>query len=449
MKRADESREAKLRLTEPLALEDGRAPRLATMTLYSLSAFVLAAVAWASVTDVREITVAPGQLSPSASVHVVQHLEGGIVADVLVRDGEGVEEGQPILKLDPAQASAEHEQLRVRFASLTLQTIRLQAQANGRIPDFGEAGRSQPRLMADQVAVYESELMLRRRERETLTARLMQRRSERDAAINDLKFAEAQAATAREQLAIQERLVREGYGSRRQLLDAQAASHRANGEAAAARGRRVTLNEAVDEAEKAVAEAESTAARRTAEELAKAAAELAEVEQQLAKFTDRVDRLIVRAPTSGLVQEMAPKARGEVIRPGDVVARIVPNAETLRAEVRLNPKDIGHVKVGARADVKVTTFDTATFGSLYGVVESISATTIAGNPNAPAGSEAAQPHYRVIVRLQRMDMGEGALRRPLQPGMVVQAEIITGEKSIVRYMLKPVFRSLDVAFTER
>jgi membrane fusion protein, adhesin transport system len=149
------------------------------------------------------------------------------------------------------------------------------------------------------------------------------------------------------------------------------------------------------------------------------------------------------------VQEIIPKARGEVVKPGEPVARIVPTEYELVAEVRIDPKDSGFVQVGAPADVKFANYDSTLFGTVSGTVEYISATTFMPAGQALPGQPAPEPYYKAVVRLASDHVGTGARRRPIAPGMMVQAGIVTGSKSITRYLLKPVFDSIDVAFTER
>src|ERR1700730_7403332 len=127
-------------LTQPLVLEDGRTPRILSHTLYTLSVFILTIVLWAALCDVREVTLASGQIIPSGQVQNVNHLEGGIVAELLVREGDRVVEGQPLVRLEPIAAASDVEQLQVRRAGLVLQIIRLDAASRGIAPDFGDAG---------------------------------------------------------------------------------------------------------------------------------------------------------------------------------------------------------------------------------------------------------------------------------------------------------------------
>lgn len=168
------------------------------------------------------------------------------------------------------------------------------------------------------------------------------------------------------------------------------------------------------------------------------------------KLADRFDRLLVRAPSDGIVQELSPKSIGEVVKAGDPVARIVPTSRELVAEVRIDPKDSGHVHENADAEIRLLTFDSAIFGSVRGKVDFVSATTFNPPPGqGGTGQNAPEPYYKATIRLLQDHVSSGVNTYPIAPGMVLQAHIQTGSKSIVRYMFKPVFNSLDVAFTER
>jgi membrane fusion protein, adhesin transport system len=437
-------------LTQPLVLEDGRTPRILSHTLYTLSVFILTIVLWAALCDVREVTLASGQIIPSGQVQNVNHLEGGIVAELLVREGDRVVEGQPLVRLEPVAAASDLEQLQVRRAGLLLQIIRLDAASRGITPDFGATGAAHPELAMEQAKLYASTIDQRRQERATLAARLAQRRG--DVATNSaaLETAKLQVPVARGLFDIQSKLIAMGYTQTKIYLEAKSALLRSEGESVIADAKLRTALEAQAEAESALAAADTAALQKFAEERAKASNDVAEIEWQVAKFSDRFERVVVRAPAAGLVQEIVPKAPGEVVKPGEMVARIVPNYE-LVAEVRVDTKDSGYVHVGTRADVKFATYDIALFGTLTGTVDHISPTTFPPQPGQPllAGQSAPEPYYKAIIRLPSNHVGSGTMRRPISTGMVVQASIVTGSKSIMRYLLKPVSNSLDAAFTER
>ena len=161
----------------------------------------------------------------------------------------------------------------------------------------------------------------------------------------------------------------------------------------------------------------------------------------LTKQQDRVESLDLLAPTDGIVQELAFNTVGAVVRSGEIVAQIVPDDRDIVAEVRVQPKDIGHIRVGADAKISVSTFDPYVFGTLDGEVQTISATSFE--------DERGDPYFKVQIELTKNNLDRQGISYPVLPGMVVTADIVTGRKSLARYLLKPVYRSMDVAFSER
>jgi adhesin transport system membrane fusion protein len=438
------------RLTRPLVLEDGRPPRLLVATLLTASGFVIAAIVWGYMTQIREVTVAQGQIVPRGQVQTVQHLEGGIVAEIFVHEGMTVAAEQSLIRLRPEAAISERNQFEARLANLKLQLIRIEAQSRNEIPDFGNLAKEFPDLAVQQEKLYVSSVIQRRQERATLEAKAAQKRSEIPTLNANLESVRAQVEVQQELVSLQDSLQRAGLGARKSWLEAKYVLQRAEGDISNLEGKLVTAREAVVEAETSLAEADAKAIQKLSEERVKAASDLAETEQQLVKLADRFERLLIRAPSNGIVQELTPKSIGEVVRAGDPVARIVPTARELVAEVRIDPKDSGHIHAGADAEIRLLTFDSAIFGSVRGEIEFVSATTFNPPPGQAApGQNSSEPYYKATVRLLQDHVSSGATSYPIAPGMVLQAHIQTGSKSIVRYMFKPVFNSLDVAFTER
>jgi membrane fusion protein, adhesin transport system len=440
------------RLTQPLALEDGRTPRVLVATLVTISSFVIATIAWASVTRVREVTIAQGQILPRGQVQAVQHLEGGIVAEIFVREGSGVKAQQPLVRLRPETSIGERNQYESRRAALKLQLIRLEAQSRNETPEFGELAKEFPNLAMEQEKLYVSAVIQRRQERATLTSKAAQKRGEIVTLTSGVESAKAQVDVQLELVEMQEALKSLGTGSKKSWLEAKSTLQRSEGDWLNLQGKLDTAKEALEEAESSLAEADAKAQQKLSEDRVKAGSDLAETEQQLVKLQDRSDRLLVRAPTDGIVQELAPKSIGEVVRPGDLIARIVPTGSELVAEVHIDPKDSGHIQLDADAEIRLLTYDSTIFGPVRGKVEYVSATTFSPPPspqNQPGPNAPSEPYYKATIRLLQNHVRSGATDYPITPGMVLQAHIQTGSKSIIRYMFKPVFNSLDVAFTER
>jgi HlyD family secretion protein/adhesin transport system membrane fusion protein len=357
---------------------------------------------------------------------------------------------QPLIRLRPEAAISDRDQYEARRANLKLQLIRIEAQSRDEIPDFGSLKKDFPDLAAQQEKLYVSSVIQRRHERATLAAKAAQKRSEIVTLNSGLETARAQVEVQQELVALQDGLQRAGLGARKSWLEAKYVLQHAEGEIPNFQGKLVSARDAVIEAESSLAEADAKAIQKLSEERVKAASDLAETEQQLIKLADRFERLLVRAPSDGIVQELTPKSVGEVVKAGDPVARIVPTAHELVAEVRIDPKDSGHIHSDADAEIRLLTFDSAIFGSVRGKVEFVSATTFNPPPGQAApGPNSSEPYYKATVRLLQDHVSSGATNYPIAPGMVLQAHIQTGSKSIIRYMFKPVFNSLDVAFTER
>ena len=441
MARGRNSYDLPRRLTLPFNLEEGRVPGVSTWLLYVATAFIVASVVWASVTEIRELAVASGQLEPAGSVQVVQHLEGGIVSEILVQEGQIVEIGAPLVRLQPTAASSDLAQVRVRAADLKLRVERHTAALEGRLPDFGELGVQFPDLAEDQLQTFEAEREKQTQTNDAMITRVEQKLAEVQALRSEAESLERQLEIDVEQLEIRKKLQEQGFASRATVLEAKRAYERTNSDLISVRGRLESAQEGLNEARINLLEAEAEFNNRMTEERTRASAELAELKEAIAKQEDRVTRLLVRAPANGIVQELVPTALGQVLQPGEVVARVVPVGEELVAEVRIAPKDIGHVSIGDPASIKITTFDPARFGAIPGKVTKISASTF----QTPEGD----PYYKAIIQLEKAFVQSGGRRHDVLPGMVVNAEIVTGSKSLTRYLLKPVYRSIDVAFTER
>jgi HlyD family type I secretion membrane fusion protein len=249
------------------------------------------------------------------------------------------------------------------------------------------------------------------------------------------------AEMQKERLEGRQKLFSDGSMSRKQVLEVETLYEQARIQLRESERRLAMAKEALPEAKAALAEAEAQARKLWSEELANASGELAEVQESIRKQADRVDRLVVRAPIRGRVQNLQQRSPGEVVPPGETILRVVPVGGDLVAEVRVKPEDIAEVNAGDKVEIKVSAFDFTRYGKLEGEVSSISATTFETDEH--------QLFYKAVIRLDPASAAAFAPYSRLQAGMTVEADIISGSKSLLRYMLKPVFRGIDVAFSER
>lgn len=429
------------RAGQPLELEDGRPPGLRSAALHVISYTVMAGIVWAAIAEVREVATASGELAPAGKIQAVQHLEGGIVGAVLAKAGSMVREGDPIVSLMPKQVASDLDLLRGRLAWLELEEIRLAAEQSGAKPDFSRFAAAHPDLVAPQQAAHAANSAERIAALEALDRRIAALRAQLDAQARQIATLNVELGTHQEIVDMQSVLADKGGTSRRAVLDVKVALQRATTSLAAATVQRAEveadLSQALGERESTIAKAR----KDIADQRAKNMQQRAELAHQLEKISDRVDRLLVRAPVDGLVKDVTPKGPGSVIQPGQLVAEIVPKGQRLIAEVRIQPRDIGHVKAGDSAELEVTTYDVNLQGKIHGTVTDISASSFK--------SETGEPYFRGEISFDIAAQEEGIRRVTLMPGMIVEAHIITGSKSIMRYLLKPIYRSLDRGFSER
>jgi HlyD family secretion protein/adhesin transport system membrane fusion protein len=428
-------------LAQAIVLEESGTNPLVRFTMLVACLASLAFLLWAGLTQVNEVAMAEGQIVPTGSIQQVQHLEGGIVQEVLAKDGTLVEAGQPIIKLNPAQALADLEQSRAREAALLLRAERLRAFAEERQPDMSFIGPGYERLVADNMSIYKTQAQARDTSRAVLMSQIDQKRS-------DLKMIEAQQKTLQEQihslgeeLHMREELLSKGLVSRIVFLDNKREHSRVQGELARIVAQAVTARESLAEAENRLVDAQSTLYKQTMDDLGSVIGELAQVQESLGRLEDRVQRVVVTAPTRGVVKGLAVKNPGAVIQPGGMVCEIVPEDGMLKAEGKVQPRDVGHLHVGQPVKVKITTYDYARYGYIPGTLEYISASSFV--------DEKGEAYFKVGVALERNWVGREPGKYLASPGMTVQSEIITGDKTLLQYLLKPIFSSLQQAFHER
>lgn len=422
-------------------LEERGAPRLARLAAGLGGLFVVAAIVWAALTPLTEMSPSTGQVVPSGTVRVVQHLEGGILAELLVREGDQVREGQALAHLAEAGSQSELDQLAVREAGLALKIERLKAFAAEREPEFVGIAAGYPALVNDQLSIFRLARESRAAQRQVLLLTLQERQSELKVLQSQQAGIKQQIALADETAALREGLVEKGLGSRLTFLDVKREVARLNGELSANQANARRARDQIATATQRLSELDAKLANEALGEAGSAAAELAQVQEQLKKQTDKVARLAVQAPVAGTVKSIKQRSIGAVIAPGGTFAEIVPHGEELVAETRIQPRDIGNLRPGQPAYVRVSAFDATRFGGIEGEVRQISASTFDDGDG--------KPYYKAVIRLAQVHVGADPARNAVKPGMTVQADVRTGTRTVLEYLAKPVKSALSNALTER
>jgi len=428
-------------LAAPIEFEEQRGFRISRNTMRLIVGVAAAALVWSAITPIRELSLARGQLIPATQIRPLQHLEGGVVEQILMREGQAVEAGQPLMRLQTVMADSELAALKSRAQNLMLQKERVDALIAARPADFAAFNDASQLQLADHQQVYRARLDHRLKENHLLLARVAQRRSELAALEQDVVTQRKLVEITKESLEMRRTLVAGGSTSRRQVLESESVYEQARGTVFTTEGKINTLKETIRESEASLAEAEALAHKLWSEEQTKTSSELAEVQESIKKQMDKVERLTIRAPTRGRVQQVLQRSAGEVVRPGEVIARIVPADDALVAEIFVKPEDIAAVKVGNKAELKVTAYDFSKYGKVQGEVAAISPTTVENDDK--------RSYYKVTVGFYPGRSDRYAADWHLRSGMAVDAEIISGSKSLLQYVLKPIHRGLDAAFTER
>lgn len=424
----------------PLALEEPGQPRLARAIIVGTLAFLTLFLLWAAATRVPEVAVTQGQVTTVEPVAPVQHLEGGIVEAVLVRDGEAVEQGQPLLRFASEAVTTELAQLRAREAGLRFQAARLRAHLDDTPFEVADGGAFS-QLALDQRAELEGRLAALADRAAMLRAQLAQRRADQTALAAQLDGLRRQLDLQAGELALREKLLEQGLTTRVAVLEVRRAVLAAAAEIERLQAVNAAGERAVAEAEARLAEADSSARAEAARDYSRANQELAEVSEAVRRAMERAGRLTLLAPAAGTVKGLVARSPGQVVQPGAVLMEIVPRDAPLLVETRLSPRDVGFARIGQPVTVKVQTFDYARYGTLDGTLLHISATT--------TPDERGQPWYLGRIQLGADHVGHDPAKNRLLPGMTVQADITTGGKTLLQYLLKPVHSAMSESFRER
>ena len=414
-------------------------PLRARYLLRLIGVILLAGVLWAALATVDEVTRGTGKVIPSRQVQVVQAVDGGVIADILVREGQTVEAGQLLFRIDKTRFVSSLRENRVQYLALLAKAARLRALAENtpfQLP--AEVVQEDPRLVEEERSMYDA----RRRELEAQLGIARQQLAQRQQELVEVRSRREQAAqahdlTARE-LTMTRPLAGSGAVSDVELLRLERDVSRYRGERDQASAQIVRLQSAISEASRKVQEQEITFRNEMRNELGETMAKLNSLSEGSTALSDRVEQASVKSPVKGTVKRLLVTTVGGVLQPGKEIVEIVPTDDALLLETKILPKDIAFLWPGQKATVRFTAYDFAIYGGLEAVIDQIAADTVT--------DEEGNAFYLVRVRTLKSSLGKD---KPILPGMVAEVDIMTGRKSVLAYLLKPVIRAKTHAFTER
>lgn len=432
--------DAKL-LSRSVLLEETTPPFVFKATSYAIFILFLVFVIWASLTQFAEKAIAKGEIMPSSQIQHVQHVDGGMIKDILVAEGDLVEKGEILVRLDDVSIVSQIDQLLIQTAALSLELEKNKALIEERAPDFAAFGKFYPALIKDQQDAYDRALSNKKARLGVITAQAEAKRKEVLSLKNEMQSIRAQVAALKENLDIREDLVNKGVGSKVNALEAKRAHAGAITEMSAKETDITKAEAAFVEAQAKSVELKEQLFEDNATQIASLDAELLAAKVQIQALEEQLAATAIRAQEKGRVSGLASLKAGSVIQAGATIMTVVPVEDLLLAEVQLSPKDVGHVKIGMPVLVKVDTYKFGRAGGINGEISMIAADTTV--------NEDGTAYFRTLVMLEKDYVGPDPASNRIIPGMTVSADIRTGEKSLIAYLARPIHVSLEAAFSER
>jgi len=389
---------------------------------------------WASIARVDEVTRGQGRVIPSSRVQIIQSAEPSTIKEILVRSGQTVEKNQLLVRLDNTMSQSELGQLETENERLAQRAARLASEA-GDGSCVGDACGEEGRLLQVRQSALQSQLS-------ALSAAVEQRRRDLGEAQATAAALEGSLRLARDQVAMLEPLAARSVVPQTELLTAQREVVDLQGRLAAARQAISRSQAAVREAQAEVARARFDFQQEALNERSQVTTKMAVNEETIRGAEGRLARSEIRSPTRGVVNDLSVNTLGGFVNAGEQIMQIVPLGEKLLIETRVAPRDIAFIKVGDPANVKVTAYDFSIYGGLKGKVVRVSADSIYDEVER-------QAYFTVVVETTDSFLSSNGRRLPITPGMLCDVEILTGKKSVLTYLLKPVIKVASSALTER
>lgn len=428
-------------LTQAMQLEESDSSGVVVGGILLTALLLVGGVFWSAVTQVSETAVATGSVAPKDNVHEVQHLEGGIVEVLFVNNGDRVIKGQELLRLVDTQVGSDLEQLFSRKVNLELENERLLALLNQRNPDFIMYSQSHPKLVQAQLQLFLTQYQSNYEQIALLDSQAQQKQAEIKAKLGEVAALKEELDLLTELYGMQADLTVQNLVSKSESLNAAVRMASTKASLREVQGQLRIAEKSLLEIKQRKEEALAINKEKLGVESSEVTAELAEVNEQLIKLKDRSERLSILAPVDGIVMSMDVDTVSAVIEPGQTLMEVVPVQGEMVVSAEVRPEDIGHIFAGQEVDVSFSSYEEQRFGTVKGELNKVSASTYMNEEN--------QPYYKAEILLSKSYVGVNSEQNQIVPGMTVRASIITGEKSILDYILKPVYRGLNNTFHER
>lgn len=419
-----------------------RPSRASQLFLFAVTALFVWAFIWAAVSQVDERVRGAGQVMPSSDIQVVQSLEGGVVTDILATEGQHVKKGQVLLRINDVQFATQGAGIKAQMAGLKAKEARLKAEVSGQPFSLeGAFSSAHPDIAANESKLYLS----RQTELKTAIAIIDDQVREAQANLAEVRASIGQYAKSRDllqkELAITSRLVEKKAQPEIDKLHLERQLNDVSGSLAAAAQSQQSLEAKLSAAKKQEDQKRADFRSQSLAELNDVETKIAAIGESLKSVQDKISRTDLKSPVDGVVQRTYVKTVGGVVEPAQKLVEIVPTSNDLVFRARVSPSDVAFLKPGQKVLVSISAYDPQIYGTMTGHLERISPDTV----RSPRGDV----YFEIDVRTDKNYLGDAKHPLPIVPGMVGEAEVVVGKRTILTYLMKPVLRTKDRAFTEK
>jgi adhesin transport system membrane fusion protein len=418
--------------------------RKSKIIIWMIMFFVVSAIVWASLAQVDEIVRGVGKIIPSRHVQIIQNLEGGIVSEIFVKPGDIVSQGQKLMKIDNKRYESSLGENTVSVNGFKAKAVRLYAESNmvsfGKALDtLGYSDLSQD-LLDNEKSLYDKDIAYLKNDSDMIHEQMNQVQIRNQELASRIESLTESLALTQKEIAMTEPLIYTGAASKVDLLKLRKEHNSTSSEISSSKIRIRENNALIEESRRKLQESEINFRSKAQKEYNQTSSEIEKISETITGYKDQVERSEVLSPVEGIVKQVHINTVGGVIRPGMDIMEIVPIDDNLEVEAKIKPSDIGFIHEGQKALIKFTAFDFSIYGGLEAEVTYVSPDTTV---------EEKEVYYTVKLETDSNVIVKNGKEHKIIPGMVVSADIITGKKTITDYILKPVLKTKQAAFTER
>ena len=418
--------------------------------LLSIVTLVLGLIFWANIAKIDEITKSDGKVIPSTNIQKVQNLDGGIVSEILVRNGQNVKKDEALMKIDTTRFKATLEETKEEELILLSKKARLETQLKfnpaKKMPKikFPKILKSTKKYTSIERKIYENNIQEYKSSLKILELQLRQKIQESKEIKSKIKQLSGRKLLVNKELKTITKMTKQGVKSSMDLLNIQKEANQLAGDIKSAELSLPRSKLAIKESKSKIVERVKKFKSESYKEIQKVIALLNKIDARMVSDTDKLEKTIVRSPVDGIIKQININTIGEVVKSGVDLIEIVPNSDILLIEAKINPKDIAFISPTQVAKVKLSAYDYAIYGGLEGKIMEISADSIVDK-----NSKENKSYYKIIVKTNKNYLERNGEKLPIIPGMVATVDIVTGKKSIMDFFLKPIIKIKEESLHER